>query len=68
MRQLRRRVARGLIPACVEVCKSGALTYEEMDAAMRRKTTARGPQRVGRTPKPPPFPRRWRCLMAIKQC
>ena len=32
------RVARGQIPACVEVCKSGALTYEEMAEAMRRKT------------------------------
>ncbi len=32
------RVARGLVPACVEVCKSGALTYEEMGEAMRRKT------------------------------
>ncbi len=34
------RRARGLVPACVEVCKSGALTYEEMDEAMRRKTAA----------------------------
>jgi len=32
------RVAQGLVPACTEVCKSGALTYEEMDEAMRRKT------------------------------
>lgn len=32
------RTARGLEPACVEVCKSGALTYESMDEAMRRKT------------------------------
>ena len=32
------RVVRGLVPACTEVCKSGALTYEEMDEAMRRKT------------------------------
>jgi carbon-monoxide dehydrogenase iron sulfur subunit len=32
------RAADGKIPACVEVCKAGALTYEEMDAAMRRKT------------------------------
>lgn len=31
------RLAKGLIPACVETCKSGALTYEEMDAAMGRK-------------------------------
>jgi carbon-monoxide dehydrogenase iron sulfur subunit len=34
------RVAKGLIPACVETCKSGALTYEEMDVAMRRKNRA----------------------------
>ena len=32
------RVAKGLIPACVEVCKVGALTWEEIDAAMQRKT------------------------------
>ena len=34
------RRADGLIPACVETCKSGALTYEEMDEAMRRQTNA----------------------------
>ena len=28
----------GLIPACVEVCKSGALRFEEKAAAMKRKT------------------------------
>jgi carbon-monoxide dehydrogenase iron sulfur subunit len=28
----------GLIPACVEVCKSAALTFEERAAAMKRKT------------------------------
>jgi carbon-monoxide dehydrogenase iron sulfur subunit len=32
------RRARGLIPACVEVCKSDALTYEEMADAMKKKT------------------------------
>lgn len=32
------RVSQGGIPACVEMCKSGALTYEEMAAAMNRKT------------------------------
>ncbi len=32
------RRGRGLVPACVEVCKSGALTFEEMPAAMKRKT------------------------------
>jgi carbon-monoxide dehydrogenase iron sulfur subunit len=34
------RVAKGQTPACVEICKAGALTYEEMDDAMRRKTRA----------------------------
>lgn len=34
----RDRRARGLIPACVEVCKSGALTFEEPSQAMKRKT------------------------------
>jgi carbon-monoxide dehydrogenase iron sulfur subunit len=32
------RRAQNLIPACVEVCKSGALTYEEMADAMKKKT------------------------------
>lgn len=32
------RQANGLIPACVEVCKSGALTFEESGDAMKRKT------------------------------
>jgi len=32
------RVSQGLVPACTEVCKSGALTYEEVNEAMRRKT------------------------------
>ena len=32
------RVSQGGIPACVEVCKTGALTYEEMAEAMKRKT------------------------------
>ena len=26
------------MPACVEVCKVGALVYEEMDAVMKAKT------------------------------
>jgi carbon-monoxide dehydrogenase iron sulfur subunit len=34
------RTAQGQIPACVEICKSGALTYEEMSDAMKRKTDA----------------------------
>jgi carbon-monoxide dehydrogenase iron sulfur subunit len=28
----------GMIPACVEVCKSAALTFEERADAMKRKT------------------------------
>jgi carbon-monoxide dehydrogenase iron sulfur subunit len=32
------RQRQGQIPACVEVCKSGALTFEEMAAAQHRKT------------------------------
>jgi len=32
------RQSQGLIPACVEVCKSGALTFEEMTDAMKQKT------------------------------
>jgi anaerobic carbon-monoxide dehydrogenase iron sulfur subunit len=32
------RVSRGEIPACVEICKTGALVYEQMDEAMKKKT------------------------------
>ena len=32
------RMAKSQIPACVEICKARALTFEEIDAAMRRKT------------------------------
>jgi anaerobic carbon-monoxide dehydrogenase iron sulfur subunit len=32
------RQDQGLIPACVEICKVGALTFEETDEALRRKT------------------------------
>jgi carbon-monoxide dehydrogenase iron sulfur subunit len=31
-------VSQGQIPACVEICKTGALTFEVLDVAMRRKT------------------------------
>jgi len=34
------RQEKGQIPACVEVCKSGALTFEEPAAALKRKTDA----------------------------
>jgi len=33
------RVVKGQIPACVEVCKAGALTWETIDHAMRRKNS-----------------------------
>lgn len=32
------RVSQGLVPACVEVCKTGALVYETMEHAMKKKT------------------------------
>ncbi|MFW5931143.1 MAG: 4Fe-4S dicluster domain-containing protein [Desulfosalsimonas sp.] len=32
------RQHKGQIPACVEVCKAGALTFEESDRAMKKKT------------------------------
>ncbi len=34
------RVAKAQVPACVEVCKTKALTYETIGAAMKRKTAA----------------------------
>jgi carbon-monoxide dehydrogenase iron sulfur subunit len=33
-----KRQGQGLIPACVEVCKCGALTFEEQDKSLKRKT------------------------------
>lgn len=32
------RQAKGLFPACVEVCKCGALTFEEQSSSLKRKT------------------------------
>jgi anaerobic carbon-monoxide dehydrogenase iron sulfur subunit len=32
------RLSRGLIPACVEACMVKALTFEELDEALKRKT------------------------------
>ncbi|MFP4158853.1 MAG: 4Fe-4S dicluster domain-containing protein [Desulfobacterales bacterium] len=32
------RQHKGLIPACAEACKTGALTFEESDRAMKKKT------------------------------
>jgi carbon-monoxide dehydrogenase iron sulfur subunit len=34
------RQHRGLSPACVEACRTGALTFEPLDEAMKRKTDA----------------------------
>ena len=33
-----KRQEEGLVPACVEVCKCGALTFEEPDRSLKRKT------------------------------
>ena len=30
----------GQVPACAEICKSGALTFEDLSVAMKRKTDA----------------------------
>lgn len=32
------RQEQGLVPACVEVCKAGALTFERLTDAMKRQT------------------------------
>lgn len=32
------RQKKGLVPACVEACKTGALTFEKINLAMKRKT------------------------------
>jgi len=32
------RQAKGLVPACVEICKSNALTFETSAEALKRKT------------------------------
>ena len=34
------RQSQGLVPACVEVCKTGALIFDEMTEAMKQKTNA----------------------------
>ncbi|SLM28831.1 4Fe-4S binding domain protein [Desulfamplus magnetovallimortis] len=33
------RISEGRIPACVEACKTGALVYEELSQAMKRKNS-----------------------------
>lgn len=32
------RQSQGLVPACVEVCMTNALTFEEQDVSLKRKT------------------------------
>lgn len=50
------RQAEGLVPACVEMCKSGALTFEESTDAMKRKThevarsVSRGAEEISLSP------------------
>ena len=50
------RQMEGLIPACVEVCKSNALTFEESTDAMKRKTdevarsVSRGAEEISLSP------------------
>jgi carbon-monoxide dehydrogenase iron sulfur subunit len=36
----RKRQQEGLIPACVEICKTNALSFEEVSEAMKKKTDA----------------------------
>jgi carbon-monoxide dehydrogenase iron sulfur subunit len=50
------RQEQGRIPACVEVCKSGALTFEEVTDAMKRKTdeVSRSVSAGAETPLMPP--------------
>ncbi len=50
------RQSEGLIPACVEICKSGALTFEESTDALKRKThevarsVSRGAEEISSSP------------------
>ncbi|MBR9980880.1 MAG: 4Fe-4S dicluster domain-containing protein [Desulfatitalea sp.] len=49
------RQQKGQIPACVEACRTGALTFEPLDGAMRRKTDAVSRTvSAGRREVPPP--------------
>ncbi len=61
-----RRQAEGLIPACVEVCKSGALTFEESTDAMKRKTDAVA-RSVSRGADEIPLPSTFSLLTAAKK-
>ena len=50
------RQAKGLVPACVEICKSGALTFEEPDLAARRRTDEVARSVSSGAMAPPPAP------------
>jgi carbon-monoxide dehydrogenase iron sulfur subunit len=60
------RRSRGQIPACVEVCKTGALTWEEMSAAMKRKTRAVA-RSVSTGQETEPLHTGWELLGAVKR-
>ncbi len=60
------RVAKGMIPACVEVCKVGALTWEAIDEAMRRKTGEVARSMSGDAGRPP-APAGMALLRAVRQ-
>lgn len=60
------RTAKGQVPACVEICKAGALTYEDVNEAMKQKT-----RDVARSMSPeagqPPLPAGISLLKSVKQ-
>ncbi len=60
------RVAQGLAPACTEACQTGALAYEEIGEAMKRKTdeVARGMSAAIAQGSRPPG---WELLTAAKK-
>ena len=61
------RVVKGLIPACVEVCKAGALTWETVDEAMRRKNREVSRAMSSGGPEQPALPAGVALLKTIKQ-
>jgi carbon-monoxide dehydrogenase iron sulfur subunit len=60
------RRTNGLMPACVEACKTGALTYEEMAAAMKNKTQAVA-RSVSLAQETEPLNEGWQLLGAMKR-
>jgi anaerobic carbon-monoxide dehydrogenase iron sulfur subunit len=61
------RVFAGLVPACVEVCKAGALTFEEPEKALKRKTDEVSRSVLKGMDAPPESPLGFALLKAIKQ-